>query len=87
MNNERYDLQCIDTLGSRVDVREDVRSDCCGETDPEARHFGPWWANPVTALLIAGVIAKEGGREILLRVRGPEGPRQFISEAFLASSS
>ena len=86
MNYERYDLQCIDTPGSRVDVREDVRSESCGETYPEARHFGPWWANLVTALLIAGVIAKEGGREILLRVRRPEGTRQFISEAFLASS-
>ena len=27
-----------------------------------------------------------GGGEILLRVRGPEGSKQFISEAFLASS-
>ena len=27
-----------------------------------------------------------GGGEILLRVRGPEGAKQFISEAFLASS-
>jgi hypothetical protein len=27
-----------------------------------------------------------GGGEILLRVRGPEGTKQFISEAFLASS-
>jgi hypothetical protein len=29
---------------------------------------------------------RPGGGEILLRVRGPEGTRQFISEAFLASS-
>jgi len=28
-----------------------------------------------------------GGGEILLRVRGPEGTKQFISEAFLASSA
>jgi hypothetical protein len=27
-----------------------------------------------------------GGGEILLRIRGPEGTKQFISEAFLASS-
>ena len=27
-----------------------------------------------------------GGGEILLRVRGPVGTKQFISEAFLASS-
>jgi hypothetical protein len=73
MNDERYDLRCIDTPGRRVDVREDVGSGSCGQTDPEARRFGPWWPNLVTALLISGVIAKEG-------------TRQFISEAFLASS-
>jgi hypothetical protein len=27
-----------------------------------------------------------GGGEILLRTRGPEGTKQFMSEAFLASS-
>ena len=29
---------------------------------------------------------RPGGGEVLLRVRGPEGTRQFISEAFLSSS-
>ena len=29
---------------------------------------------------------RPGGGEILLRVRGPEGTRQFVREAFLASS-
>jgi hypothetical protein len=30
---------------------------------------------------------RPNGGEILLRVRGPEGTKQFMSEAFLASSS
>jgi len=102
--------------GNRGDAREDVRSESCRAAGPEARHFGLWWADPVAALLIAGVVVKEGreswrsegcfvvsgrsccfffrfeldfqpgGGEVLLRMRGPEGTRQLISEAFLASS-
>ena len=37
-----------------------------------------------TRLLLAAALGEVG--EILLLVRGPEGPEQFISEAFLASS-
>lgn len=33
-----------------------------------------------------GLDFQPGGGEILLRVTGPEGTKQFISEAFLASS-
>lgn len=32
------------------------------------------------------LVFEPGGGEILLRVRGPEGTKQFVSEAFLVSS-
>jgi hypothetical protein len=47
---------------------------------------------PIACNLIGGeqcfeLVFEQGGGGILLRVRGPEGTKQFISEAFSLASS